>query len=289
MELCERLQGEIVSVDSVQVFRGLDIGSAKPTEDEQRRVRHHVLDVVEPTESMDAARWVAEAQTAIDEIRGRGRRPILVGGTGMYLRSLVWGLAEVPPIPDQVRSAVRASMEELGPEESHRRLALVDPAAAERIAPQDGQRIGRALEVHEATGKALSVWQEEARAAGPRLEAVVVALLGDREALYGRINQRARIMLGAGWLDEVEGLLAAGVAPDAPGLMALGYRDVVGALAGRTPLSDLPKTVSQAHRRYARRQLTWFRGMERRQELVAIDPGRENLVSQVVSLAEPCG
>ena len=265
--LCDAVDGEIVSADSVQVYRGLDIGSAKPTAAEQARTRHHCIDLVGPGEQLDAASWAGAADLAIADVRARGRRPLVVGGTGLYVRALLHGLVQIPAISPDVRTAVRADLAERGAAALHADLAMVDGPAAERIAPNDGQRVGRALEVFRSTGRPLSAWQEEHSFAPRRYPgARVVGLWPPREELYERVDARAVDMLDRGFVAEVQGVLDDGVAPDAPGLRAMGYREIVEVLTGQAPLEVQAERVARSHRRYARRQLTWFRGVTTRED-----------------------
>ena len=257
IDVAERADAEIVSCDSVTVYRGLDVGSAKPTATERARVPHHVIDVAEPTEVFTAARWVALAERAIAEVRGRGRLPLVVGGTGLYLRALVEGLFEAPP-PDP---ALRARLLALPIEELARRVAEGDPEAARRIAPGDRVRLARALEVLEQTGRPISAWQAESRARGPRHPALLVGLDPPRDALYARIDARVQAMMAAGWPGEVRHLVAR-FGPGARALGALGYRTLVAHVAGRVPLESAVAVIQRETRNFARRQRTWFRKMD---------------------------
>lgn len=266
MALAESHGGEILSVDSAQVHRALDIGTAKPTADERGRVRHHLIDLVGPDERMDAAAWARRADAAIAEVRGRGRLPILCGGTGLWVRALLHGLSVIPPVPDAVRDAVSAELAARGPAALHAELAQVDPAVAAKVGPADRQRIVRALAVYRATGRALGDFQAEHGFGSARYPARVFGFWPERPALHARIERRARAMLAAGWVDEVQSLLAAGLPADAPGLQILGYRDIAAHLAGRFPASALLPRITVSHRQYARRQITWFRGVGQRED-----------------------
>lgn len=287
MALAEQIDAEIISADAVQVYRGLDIGSAKPTAEEQSRVPHHLIDIADPWEAMDAARWRAAAVEAMEAITGRGRVPLVVGGTGLYVRALVFGLMEVPEISEDVRSAVRRRIEVEGPERLHGELGQHDPAAAHRIAPRDRQRIGRALEVFLQTGRPLSEWQDEHEFAEPLYDARVVGLWPEKTLLHERIERRASQMIQAGWVAEVRSLMERGVSGTCPGLSALGYRDVVDHVQHRLPGSMLAERVAAGHRRYAKRQLTWFRGQTSRDhDLLHLDPTSADLQDQLLEWAE---
>lgn len=289
--VCERVGGEIVSADSGQVYRGLDIGSAKPTLAERARTPHHAIDLCDPTEQLDAARWTAVADAAIADIRARGRVPIVCGGTGFYVRALLHGLSPIPPIDPALRQAVRDEVAARGPVEMHAELAAADPEAAGRIAPQDPQRVGRALEVWRQTGRTLTSWQRAHAFAPVRHLARVVGLWPPSAVLRSRIEARVGAMLDAGWVAEVRAVLASGVPPDAPGLQTLGYRDVVRHLLGGLPLAALAPAIATAHWRFARRQLTWFRGITTREDhLEHMDPtAPQDVVDHLCALATSSG
>jgi len=259
--LARRWKGAIVSADSMQVYRGLVIGTAQPSPAEAEEIPHRLIGHVEPTERYDAARFVADAEQALAELIDLRRRPFVVGGTGMYLKSLTEGLFEGASRDPDLRHRLRAEADERGPEALHQRLACVDPVAAERIMPRDTLRIVRALEVYETTGRPLSWWHAESRRGGPRHEARYVVVTRDRDDLYPRIDARVDKMLSAGWVDEVKGLLAAGVPEDAPAFRALGYREVLLHIRGELEQSELAPAIAQTSRRYAKRQLIWFRAV----------------------------
>lgn len=291
MALAERLDGEIVAADSVQIYRGLDVGSAKPTAAERARVPHHGLDLLDPREQSDAGRWLAAAEAALADIAARGRRAIVCGGTGLYVRALLDGLAATPAVPEAVRAEVDALLADGGPERAHAALAAVDAGAAARIAPRDAQRIGRALAVYRATGRPLSAWQAEhaearrARAAD-RAPARILALWPDRPTLYARVDARATAMVAAGLLAETRALLAGGVPTDAPGLACLGYREARAVLAGEAPEDGLAERVALGHRRYAKRQLTWFRRLVAEDaRAVHLDPSALDVLERALALA----
>jgi tRNA dimethylallyltransferase len=265
LALAERRGGEILSADSAQVHRGLDIGTAKPTADERRRVPHHLLDLVGPDERLDAAAWADRADQAIAEIRARGRLPIVCGGTGLWVRALLFGLSPTPPVPDAVAAEVGRELSALGPHALHAELARVDPAVAARVHPADRQRIARALSVYRATGRPLGDFQAAHGFSTPRHAARVFGFWPDRDVLSARIERRVRAMLADGWRAEVQALLASGLAPEAPGLQILGYRDVVAHLEGAFPEAALAPRITASHRQYAKRQLTWFRGVGQRE------------------------
>jgi len=277
--LAEALGGEIVNADSVQVYRGLDIGSCKPTPEERARVPHHLVDVLDPDDPCDAGRFVRLADDAIADIRARGRRPLVVGGTGLWFRALVHGLAPVPAVQPAVRERLRAELDRLGPEGLHARLRAIDAEAAARISPRDPQRITRALEVFEAAGQPLSALQAAHRFAERRYDALVLAVDWPREALYERIDRRVARMMAAGFLAEVDALLARGLSPDLRPLRSLGYAELLAHRRGAWPLDEAVARIAQGHRRYAKRQLTWFRGVPETVWLPPDDAGRERALA----------
>jgi tRNA dimethylallyltransferase len=259
LELAEQLGGEVVCLDSAQVFRGLDVGTAKPTAAEQARVPHHLLDVLEPDAQWSAADYARAADEAIAVIRGRGRVPLLCGGTGLWLRALTRGIFEAPPIDHALREAIREELRVRGPEALHRELAAVDPAAAARIHPTDPQRIGRALEVHRQAGIPISELQAAHGFRAVRHRLVAVALEVERALLAERIAARARAMYAGGLLEETAACLARGISREAPGLRTIGYRDAVRCLTGELDRAAAEEATIVATRQYAKRQRNWFR------------------------------
>ena len=257
LELARRLDGELVGCDSVQVYRGLDIGSAKPTAEELGGVPHHLLDVVEPDAAIDAMQYAALADAAIADIVGRGRLPIVVGGTGLWLRALLRGLVALPAPDPVLRARLDAEVAQLGTPAMHARLRAVDPLAAEGIHPHDAMRIVRALEVLEQTGVPLGTLRAAHALGAPRHRALVVALDRPRDELYARIDARIDAMLDAGWLDETRGLCAR----HGPGIRALGsvgYRELVAHLRDGVAWTDTVAAIRKSTRVYTRRQRTWI-------------------------------
>jgi tRNA dimethylallyltransferase len=263
---------EAVSVDSRQVYRRMDAGTGKPTPAERRALRHHLLDVVEPDEPYDAARFARDAAAAIADIRARGRWPVLVGGTGLYLRALLDGLSPLPPADPTLRQRLRAEAAAAGPESLHRRLAALDPVTAARLHPRDLVRLTRALEIALSTGEPPSALRGRRR--GGRATAYRVLQIGltmARETLYARLDARVDRMLAGGLLQEVEALLAAGYAPGLPAMQGIGYRHLVPVLDGGVSLAEAVRAVKRDTRHYAKRQWTWF-GRDDRVRWVAVDP-----------------
>jgi tRNA dimethylallyltransferase len=270
---------EIVSVDSALVYRGMDIGTAKPSARERAVVPHHLIDIVDPAERYSAARFVADANTAIAAIRSRGAIPLLVGGTMLYFKALFDGLDALPEADAAVRAAIdeRAALE--GWPALHAELATIDPKAAARLAPNDGQRIQRALEVHRLSGRPLSSWHSAPDGRTPPLIALEP---NDRAWLHARIGERFAAMLDAGFVAEVRALRArADLHPDLPSMRAVGNRQAWAALDDGN-LAALAPAVTAATRQLAKRQLTWLRSMPWRQ-VVACDDA--DAIARVVGLA----
>ncbi|MBD3367875.1 MAG: tRNA (adenosine(37)-N6)-dimethylallyltransferase MiaA [Candidatus Eisenbacteria bacterium] len=256
--VARELRGEIVSADSRQIYRGLDIGTAKPDAAETAAAPHHLIDIAEPSERFDAARFASLAEHAIEDVFGRDLTPIVVGGTGFYVTSLFEGLFEGPGRDKAIRSRLEEDAARLGPRALHERLAAVDPDAADRLHPNDAVRVVRALEVHESTGRTLSAWQREGRRE-PRYRPWYVLLTMDRELLYRRIELRVDRMVEAGLLEEVDRLLASGrLAEDMPAANALGYRELIPVVRGERALEEAVEEIKRNTRRFAKRQVTWF-------------------------------
>lgn len=259
IRLAEAVDGEVVSADSVQIYRHFDIGSGKPTPEERARVPHHLVDFAEPSDPMDAARWARLAEEHIADIRKRGKVPILCGGTYLWIRALVHGLAPAPPGDPVLRARHREIAERQGRDALHAELRRLDRESAERLNPNDFVRVSRALEVVELTGKPMSAWQAEH---GFREQRHAVRLVGVRftpERLAERIESRARRMLEAGWAAEVERLRAQGFG-QARAMASVGYRQIAQALdEGGVCEDELLRRVTQATRVFARRQRTWLR------------------------------
>lgn len=268
LALAEALDGEIVSVDSAQVYRGMDIGTAKPTAAERSRVAHHLIDVVDPTEAYSAARFAADALAAIAASRARGRVPILAGGTMLYFKAITEGLSALPAANPGVRAAIAARAARDGWPMLHAELARVDPATAARLAVNDAQRIQRALEVHALTGVALSDLQRRHAPAAQGLQpAVALAIVPtDRAALHAAIAGRFDAMLAAGLVDELRALRARhALDPTLPSMRSVGYRQAWRFLEGEIDARELREQGIAATRQLARRQFTWLRATPARQ------------------------
>lgn len=256
--IAERLPVEIISADSTQVYRGLDIGTDKVSPDVRRRIPHHLIDIRDPDEPYSVADFQRDATAAIAAIRSRRRYPVLVGGTGFYVTALLYGYTfqEMPPDPE-LRQRLLREYDTLGAEAMHRRLAAIDPASARRIHPHDRKRLVRALEIWYQTGQRPSEIRE--RRARPRFGARCFGLTDDRANVYRAIEARIDRQLASGLVDEVKGLLAAGYSPDLPALQALGYKEIIGYLRGEYDLAEARRLLVRNTRRYAKRQWTWFR------------------------------
>lgn len=259
LELAAALGGEIVSADSRQVYRGLDIGTAKPSAAERARVPHHCLDLAEPEESYDAARFRAAGSAALHGVQARGRAAIVAGGTGLWLRVLLRGLCAAPPRAPALRAALRALAARCGVPELHRHLLLLDPLAAARIHPHDGVRLERALEVAFASGRRLSDWQAAHGFAEAPYDALVIGLDVPPAELERRIAARAEGMVRAGFADEVRALRTRGVPDAAPAWASVGYRELRAHVDGACDLDAALGALVTATRRFAKRQRTWFR------------------------------
>lgn len=280
--LAEALGGEVISADSRQVYKYMDIGTAKPTPEQRARVPHHMIDVVLPDEYFSAGRYARLAAEAVKEVARRGKLPIVVGGSGLYLSALFDGLFEERAKDQALRRALREMAEREGTEVLYRELAQVDPEAASRIHPRDLQRIVRALEVYRTTGRPISQWRRERR---PPLEADVlwVGLNMERRKLYGRIDLRVEEMFRRGLVDEVRALLEMGYGPELPALKTVGYKEVFPYLEGRRSMEETMAQVKADTHSYARRQLIWFRRDPRIMWLEA-EMDAEDLVRKISAL-----
>jgi tRNA dimethylallyltransferase len=300
LALAERLPVEIVSVDSALVYRGMDIGTAKPTPAERAAAPHHLIDIREPTQAYSAAEFVRDARRLVAEIGARGRLPLLVGGTMLYFKALLHGLDEMPPADPAVRAELDAWARAEGWAALHAELARVDPATAARLAPADGQRIQRALEVWRVSGRPLSGFHTASASKTIAVQDVSTSAMPffsleptDRAWLHARIAERFDAMLAAGLMDEVRRLRARGdLSAELPAMRCVGYRQAWAALDGDFALAELRERGIAATRQLAKRQLTWLRGMAGR-ELVPVDaPGAlERAVERITGLwaVRECG
>lgn len=251
--------GEIVNADALQVYRGFDIGTAKPTAAERERVPHHLIDILEPHERYSAGEFARRARAAVADVHRRGRRALVVGGSGLYLRALLEGISPVPRGDREIRRNLRRRAAEEGLDSLYQELRRGDPVTAERLMPGDRQRILRALEVLEISGVPLSEWIRRKPFGDQRLPSLRIGLTLPRAILYDRITVRVGRMLERGWLDEVRRLLDSGLDPELPAFQAIGYRQLVRHLRGEGPLDEAVEELVRQTRRYAKRQETWFR------------------------------
>lgn len=260
VELAKEYNGEVVSCDSMQIYRRMDIGTAKPTKEEMQGIPHHMIDVAEPDEDFSVSRYCAMAIPILDDILARGKTAIIAGGTGLYLDSLIRGGDFAPCPATGMRERLEAQAEAEGMEAMLSLLGTVDPEAAARLHPSDRKRVIRALEVYYETGETITAHNRRTRSVPPRYSPVWLGLdFPRREELYRRIDRRVDIMLEQGLLAEIQALLASGIPERATALQAIGYKEFVDALEGRGTLEEAAAAVKQASRRYAKRQLTWFR------------------------------
>lgn len=253
---------EIVNADALQVYRGLDIGTAKPSPEDRDRVPHHLIDVLDPGESWSVGDFVRLAVPVVTAIRERGRWPLVVGGSGLYVGALLDGLSPIPAIPASIRATVREQLDHEGLDSIRDRLRALDPEMVDRLEPADRQRHVRALEVVLATGRGLSDWWRERPPEPPVRATALFGLTLPRKLLYDRILLRVEAMLDAGWVDEVRSLLAGGCLRSSPAFQAIGYRQVMRHLDGEWTRGEALEDIARETRRYAKRQETWFRGRD---------------------------
>ncbi len=259
LAVAEEFGGTVVNADSMQVYDTLRVLTARPSPADEARVPHRLYGFLSPAVACSAALWRDAAGGEMEAAWSAGRLPVVVGGTGLYLRSLMQGLSPIPEIPEPVRSDARAQLVELGNTAFHARLAERDPVMAARLAPGNSQRLVRAWEVLEATGRSLAEWQAVPPVGGVAARWLTLALLPPRQSLHAACNGRFRTMVAAGALDEVAALLALGLAPALPAMKALGVPELAAHLAGRMTLDEAVAAATQATRSYAKRQVTWFR------------------------------
>lgn len=261
VELAKNLGGEVVSADSMQIYRGMDIGTAKVTNDEMQGVAHHMIDVADPMEDYSVSRYVAEATACIEDILSRGKLPIVAGGTNLYIDSLVRGLDFAQTQEDKaLREELNAQYDALGGEAMLSRLSEFDPERAAKLHASDKRRIVRAIEIFTLTGETMTEHDRKTQLLPPRFDAMKVALtFSDREMLYSRINSRVDIMVRQGLFDEVQTLLDNGLSPESTAMQAIGYKEPAAYLRGEISRDEAIELIKLSSRRYAKRQLTWLR------------------------------
>ncbi len=281
VELSFLLQGEIVNADSMQVYRYMDVGTAKPSPSERRAVPHHLLDVVDPDQEFNAALYRSLAIPMIRDVLGRGKVCFVVGGTGLYIKTLLGGLLHCPPADHALRQQLRDQAEAQGLETLYKRLEELDPDSAKKIHARDRVRVLRALEIIELTKKPLSALVQGHGFQDSAFQALKICLQIDRKELYHRIDERSLLMVEKGLVEETENLLARGYSPDLKPMKSLGYRHAVRHLEGRYDREEMVRQLQLDTRRYAKRQLTWFRADP---SITWIDPQRkEHLVETITS------
>lgn len=285
--LALRLDGEIVSCDSMQVYRGMDIGTAKPSEDDRRRVRYHLIDIADPEEDFSVVDYLTAAEAATADILSRGKLPILCGGTGLYLDAFLRGMPESPGGDPALREELSLLAKEKGNAHLHAALAAVDPESAAAIHPSNLRRVIRALEIYRATGVTKTEWDRRSREVPMRYDATVLCLCFEaRELLYRRIEARVDEMIGAGLVTETERLKARGVfAVSRTAAAAIGYKELLPFLAGETALETAVEQLKMATRRYAKRQITWFSAKPYVTQIFADSAGKPRKFEEIVNNA----
>lgn len=280
IELARKLNGEIVSCDSRQIYKLMDIGTAKPTKEEQAQAVHHLIDIVYPNERFSAGLFEKKATEVINDIFILQKLPIIVGGSGLYLKALESGLFQGPSADEKLRESLRKEKEKLGLESLYQKLKKVDPKTSQKISPTDEIRIIRGLEVYELTGKPISEWQEKGQYTDKNLNFIKFGLSLERKTLYQRINLRVDKMMEAGFLEEVKNLKSKKYSFQLPALRTFGYLDMEAYLEGQISLDEALEKFKQGTRNYAKRQLTWFRS-DKKMEWVDIE--QENPVESILA------
>jgi len=261
-ELAESLDAEIISIDSMKVYRRMDIGTAKPPRQARERIKYHLIDVVEPSEAFSVGSFLELAYESIKQINRRKKRIIAVGGTALYIKALLYGLFEGPGADEQIRAELQAEAEAEGLEQLYQRLTEIDPVTAERIGCRDCKRIVRALEVYEITGKPISSLQQQFGAEQPLHNWTIIGLRREKSVENGRINQRVKKMIAAGLIDEVKGLLAEEKPLSQQARCAIGYAEIIDYLNGKISLEDATELIKKNSRRFAKNQRTWFKSFK---------------------------
>lgn len=284
-DIAAHFGGTVINADSMQIYRELPILSAAPGADVRARVPHRLYGVIPASEACSAGRWRTLALAEIEAARSKGSLPVVTGGTGLYLRALVTGLARIPPVPEAVRDAVRHRLDEDGAAALHDELARRDPAVAARLSPGDGQRIARALEVLDATGRSLGDWhggQAEDNGAGVGPGFLTILMMPPRDELYAACDRRFEAMIAAGAVDEARRLGEAGLDPALPAMKAVGLRELLRHIGGEITLDEACRLGQQGTRRYAKRQMTWFRH-QMTPDFLAPEKYSKSLVARIFS------
>ncbi len=262
LKLAEELNSEIISADSRQVYKLLNIGTAKPSQEEQEKIKHHLIDIVYPNQEYSAGDFAKDALQIIKHLNKQKKMPIIVGGTGFYIKSLVEGIFDAPQIPPEIRVNLKQTAIEKGSEFLYKRLKKIDPESAERIDPNDLNRISRALEVYEATGKTITQHWQQQPSGKKIIQAFNIFISDDRNALYERINKRVDSILEKGLLQEMNKLLKMGYGENDPGMNTVGYKELFPFFSKEKKLEDCIEEIKKHTRNYAKRQFTWFRKID---------------------------
>ena len=279
INLAGTFNGEIIGADSMQIYRYMDIGTAKPTTDEQSRVAHHMIDLIDPDEHFDARQFAEMANEKIIKLYAGDVTPFVVGGTGLYIKALVHGLFKTGRADIRARERLQEQARIYGADSLYQKLRRHDPDTAERIHPNDSYRIIRALEVYELTGKPITAFQREHGFKDHRFRALKIGLHINREVLYDRINHRVDAMIDSGFLDEVKRLLEMGYSDDLKSMQSIGYRHLIDFIKGRCSWDETLRTLKRDTRRYAKRQLTWFKADP---EIVWREPGQLREIQRLI-------
>lgn len=258
IQLAGMFGGEIISADSMQIYRHMDIGTAKPTPEELAQITHHMIDIVDPDENFDAAQFLFRARDSITELDSRGCLPFVVGGTGLYIKALLQGIFQAQSVEADIRYRLQKEAEESGSHFLHNRLKQCDPESADRLHPNDTYRIIRALEVFESTGQTIGEYHQDHDFADEPYRVFKIGLAVDRQMLYRRIDRRVDAMIDAGLVDEVHRLLQMGFAPDLKSMQSIGYRHIIDFIGRHLSWDECVRTLKRDTRRFAKRQLTWF-------------------------------
>jgi tRNA dimethylallyltransferase len=258
INLAENFGGEIIGADSMQIYRHMDIGTAKPTLEERRRVTHHMVDIVDPDEDFDAVQFSERARSTIAALDRQGRFAFVVGGTGLYIKALLHGLFESEPVDSKIRNRLKRQLDQDGSGSLYERLEHIDPATAKRLHPNDSYRIIRALETIESSGKSISKHHQDHGFQDDPFNTLKIGLRIDRKQLYARLERRVDLMIQAGLVEEVKKLLAMGYAAESKSMQSIGYRHMVEFIAERLPWEECVRTLKRDTRRFAKRQFTWF-------------------------------
>lgn len=283
--IAERLNAEIINCDSRQLFRDFNIGTAKPTWEQQQRVAHHLLDWLEPHQRSNASDFAEKANRIITELRQQNKRILLVGGTGFYIKAVLFGLFDAPATDTDMRDELREQEEQKGPGYLHRQLTMFDPESAQRIHPADVQRTIRALALYYQTGKKISDYQREHQFREKNYPFRYFYLLRDRDDLYRRIDRRVETMLCSGWLDEIQKLLGKGVSLQSEPMSSIGYQQLVHYLQGSLSLDEAKTLIQQGTRRYAKRQMAWFKKVKEGEAIfLSEDDSVENVCLRIMEL-----